>query len=73
MEIKYRGGIKIDYSLCTGCGICYEVCLADILGFDSETKLLTVEYPEECCYCAACVMDCPANGAIRMELPLSCL
>lgn len=73
MEQKYRGGIKIDYSRCTGCGMCYEVCPTDIFGFDDESKLVTVEYPEECWYCGACIYDCPVEGAIRMELPLACL
>ena len=73
MEQKYSGGIKIDYSLCTGCGTCYEVCPTDIFSFDDEAKLVTVEYPEECWYCGACIYDCPVKGAIRMELPLACL
>lgn len=73
MNQEYRGGIKINYSRCKGCGICYEVCPADIFGFDAETKLLTVDYPEDCWYCGACIFDCPVEGAIQMDIPLACL
>ncbi len=73
MNINYKCGIKIDYSRCTGCGKCHEICPADIFMFDDSSKLLTVEYPEECCYCGACIMDCLVEGALRMELPLLCL
>lgn len=73
MDIKYRGGVRIDYSRCTGCGTCYEVCPADIFGYDAQSKLVTVDYPDECCYCDACIYECPAKGAIRLEFPLACL
>ncbi len=73
MNQQYRGGIIIDYSRCNGCGKCYEICPTDIFSYDSKTKLLTVEYPEECWYCGACLFDCPCEGAIHMELPLACL
>jgi adenylylsulfate reductase, subunit B len=69
----YRCGIKINHSLCKGCGRCYEVCPADIFGFDTESRLLTVDYPEECWYCGACIFECPVKGALQMDLPLACL
>ena len=53
-ENKYRGGIKIDYSRCKGCGTCYEVCPSDVFGFNAETRLLTADYPEDCFFCGAC-------------------
>ena len=70
---QYRGGIKINYSRCTGCGRCYEISPSDIFGFEVETRLLTVDYPEDCFYCGACILECPAKEAIHMELPLACL
>lgn len=72
-NLEYRGGIKIIYSRCKGCGRCYEICPVDIFGFDTETKLVTVDYPEECWYCGACILECPSKGAIQMEIPLACL
>ena len=73
MKLQYRGGIKINYANCKSCGRCYEMCPADIFGFDAETRLLTVDYPEDCFYCGACILECPAKDAIQMELPLACL
>jgi adenylylsulfate reductase subunit B len=73
LEYKYRGGIKIDYSRCKGCGACYEACPADIFSFDPESKLLTVEYPEECWYCGICIFECPVEGALQLEMPMACL
>jgi len=69
---RYRGGMKINYARCTGCGICYEICPTDIFGFDKKTRLITVDYPEECWYCGSCTYDCPTQ-ALEMELPLACL
>jgi NAD-dependent dihydropyrimidine dehydrogenase PreA subunit len=70
---KYRGGITINYAKCTGCGKCYNICPADTFEFDRESHLLTVAYPEDCWYCGACIYDCPAEGALSMDLPLACL
>ena len=75
MEIK-KGltmGIKINYAFCIGCKICYQICPMDIFGCDDKTHFITVDYPEECWYCGACVFDCPIKGAISIELPLACL
>lgn len=66
-------GIEIDYTLCTGCKTCYEICPLDIFGFDDKTLSVTVNYPEECWYCGACIFDCPIKGAINIALPLACL
>jgi len=65
-------GIKVDHELCNKCKSCYEVCPLDVFGFDDNNDVITVEYPEECWYCGACVFDCP-TGAIDIELPLACL
>jgi adenylylsulfate reductase, subunit B len=70
---RYKGGIKVNYSHCKACGRCYEVCPADVFGFDSESRLLTVDYPEDCFYCGACLLECPAKEALKMELPLASL
>jgi adenylylsulfate reductase subunit B len=69
----YRGGPRIDYSKCTGCGKCYEICPTDIFVFDQISRLIKVMYPEECWYCGACIYDCPAKGAIELDLPMACL
>jgi adenylylsulfate reductase subunit B len=73
MQLEYRCGVKIDYKLCNACGKCYEVCPMDIFDFDNETRSLVVRYPEECWYCGACIIDCPVEGALKMDFPLACL
>lgn len=58
----------IDQSLCEVCGTCYDVCPQDILSF-KEDEIPTVEYPNECWHCGACVLDCPVK-AVSLRLPL---
>ncbi len=58
----------IDESLCELCGICYDVCPQDILSFE-EGEVPTVNYPDECWYCGACVLDCLVE-AVSLRLPL---
>ncbi|MBI4330979.1 MAG: ferredoxin, partial [Chloroflexi bacterium] len=29
-----------------------------------------VRYPDECWHCNSCVYECPAEGAIRLRIPL---
>jgi adenylylsulfate reductase subunit B len=39
--------------------------------FGSEKKKTPlVSYPQECWHCNACVLACPAEGAIRLRIPL---
>jgi len=59
---------QIDKTLCQRCGTCYDICPQDIFGC-REAEIPTVDYPDECWYCGACVIDCPAE-AIRLRLPL---
>lgn len=70
---QFRGGININHAKCSGCKQCYEVCPTDVFAFDDNSKLLTMAYPEECWFCAACIYECPTGGALEMELPLACL
>jgi NAD-dependent dihydropyrimidine dehydrogenase PreA subunit len=73
LGIRYRGGILIDLALCVGCARCYEICPPDVFEFDHQSGRPVVAHPEECWYCGACIYECPADGALRMELPLACL
>ena len=56
---------EIDRGLCYGCGICIESCPDDVLRLDREDKAY-VAYPEDCCICYQCKMDCPV-GAITVS------
>jgi NAD-dependent dihydropyrimidine dehydrogenase PreA subunit len=72
-EVRYRGGIIIDDALCIGCKKCYEVCPPDVFEFDEKTKRPIFVFSDECWYCGVCILECPVEGALRMELPLACL
>jgi MinD superfamily P-loop ATPase len=51
---------SIDQNLCTGCGICREVCR-----FGAILKNFTIN-PYSCEGCAACTVACPENAASLM-------
>ena len=52
---------KIDQNLCQRCGTCYDICPQDVFGFQ-EDEIPTVDYPDECWYCGACVIHCPVDA-----------
>lgn len=55
---------KIDQELCIGCGLCFNVCYADVIRMDNEIKKAEVEYPEDCAACCWCVALCPKNAIV---------
>ncbi|MBA7685356.1 hypothetical protein ES703_93779 [subsurface metagenome] len=67
--IKVTYGPKINYRLCNGCRRCYDNCPLDVFGWDNEEGLPTVAYPDECCYCGICELEC-LELAINVEVPL---
>ncbi len=63
--------LVFDESRCIGCNRCAEVCQVDILLPNPEKgKPPVVMYPGECYYCGSCVMECPRQGAVRLQHPL---
>jgi len=64
-----RNGPKIDYSKCTGCGTCYDICQGDIYTWDDEKGLPVIARPDECFLCAFCDLECPEE-AISFAFPL---
>lgn len=56
---------KIDQIKCTGCGICVEVCVMDVLRVDPMTGRAYIAYPEDCQLCYQCELECP-DGAIEV-------
>ena len=63
--------LLFDENLCIGCNRCVETCQVDILIPNPEKgKPPVALYPGECYYCGSCVMECPRNGAIRLQHPL---
>jgi len=61
--------VKINYQLCNGCGICYNVCPMDCYGWDEEKDLPILAHDEECWHEGNCVTDCPQK-AIELKYPL---
>jgi len=60
----------IDPDYCIACGTCANVCSEDVFFASRAGERPVVTYPEECWHCNACVIDCPAEGAIRLRIPL---
>lgn len=62
--------VKIDYTACDGCRICYNLCPMDVFTWDEEINMPRVTYMPECWFCGVCMMECPRR-AIDIRLPLS--
>jgi len=58
----------VDLGKCTGCGICEDICLGDIIHPDESTSKVVVLYPDECWYCGSCRNECPEE-AISYSFP----
>ena len=62
--------IYFNEDFCTGCNICVDVCMCDLLASNPETGKPPIEvYAEECCFCGCCVTLCPEEGAIEIVTP----
>lgn len=53
---------KIDQAKCTGCGICAEICIMDVLWMNTSTNKAYIAYPEDCQLCYQCELECPAEA-----------
>ncbi len=50
---------EIDHSLCTGCGLCLNICPEDVIRMEAGVAVLS--YPEDCVACLACEAVCRIN------------
>jgi Pyruvate/2-oxoacid:ferredoxin oxidoreductase delta subunit len=62
---------SIDLTKCTGCGICDDVCPADVIhmepapnaaplhGLRSDFRLPVIKFREHCITCFSCEIFCP--------------
>lgn len=50
----------IDYSKCTSCSTCTEVCPAEV--FAKEGNRVVVKNPDKCLNCKACESQCPVEA-----------
>jgi adenylylsulfate reductase subunit B len=60
----------INEEKCIACGKCADICPQDVFFGSEKKKKPVISYPEECWHCNACVLDCPAEGAIKVRIPL---
>ena len=58
--------ISIDQDLCTGCGICSEICPFGIPQVNGDGKFEMFE-PERCTECSACKRNCPTMAILLKE------
>lgn len=56
--------IQVNRVWCKGCGICIQVCPADVYQADSTGKPVLAQ-PEQCIWCERCELYCP-DFAIRL-------
>ena len=58
--------IRIDRTLCAGCGRCVDICPGSLISRDGD-GLAVLRRPEECWGCASCLKEC-RFGAIAYFL-----
>ena len=65
--------IEINREACTGCNMCVDICMMDVLAPNPQKgEPPIVTYPEECWFEGSCVEMCPQKekGAIKVVIPL---
>lgn len=50
---------SIDTALCSGCGLCINICPEDVLRKVGDVS--EIVYPEDCLACLACEAVCPLH------------
>ena len=61
--------LQYNPALCTGCGICVDVCPHG--SFEMRGKLAYLVNEQACMECGACQLNCPFN-AIHVESGVGC-
>lgn len=61
--------LKLDDSLCTGCGMCTTVCPHAV--FEIKNKKAQIIRKDHCMECGACALNCPF-GALSVKAGVGC-
>lgn len=62
LRVSEWNTLQYDQNLCTGCGLCVEVCPHAV--FAMNAKVAKVVNPDACMECGACQMNCPFEAII---------
>jgi formate hydrogenlyase subunit 6/NADH:ubiquinone oxidoreductase subunit I len=66
----YRGLVKFDPELCTGCAICRFRCTARAIEFRAVKGDFVWSYdPGQCTFCGRCVEGCKSHALSQEEAP----
>ncbi|HSG28638.1 MAG TPA: mercury methylation ferredoxin HgcB [Candidatus Krumholzibacterium sp.] len=67
--LKNVSTLRLDASLCNGCGTCLKVCPHEVFGMaDGKASILDAD---ACMECGACMINC-ASEAIRVDAGVGC-
>lgn len=58
--------LRIDHSLCTGCGVCVDACPPGAIRLDHEANVATID-PALCNACLVCLDACPHSAIQQAE------
>lgn len=72
MSLSYLPGVttlEFERELCTGCGMCVEVCPHAVFRLDGDHAML--QGRDACIECGACMTNCEA-GALQVHVGVGC-
>ena len=61
----------INDNKCVACGRCAEFCSEDVFYGWKKGEKPVVTYPDVCYHCNCCVLECPVEGAIWLQIPMT--
>ena len=53
---------SIDFSACTGCELCVDICPMDVFRMDPDRNVAFIKYLKDCQSCILCELECPAEA-----------